>query len=58
MAQAVVSFIREHTELLTTHGRHVQTAILDALRYNVLLDSSDFAGRSRQLAGDDKEGAE
>jgi hypothetical protein len=54
MAQAVVSFIRKQTELSTTQVRQVKATIFDALRYNVALDSSDFAGRPRQLPGDDR----
>lgn len=44
LVQAVVGFIREYSDLLSRQAREVQSAILDALRYNVPLDPSDFVG--------------
>ena len=43
--------------MLKAQAREVQSAILDALRYNVPLDPSDFVGRRGQDGRDDSEGA-
>ncbi len=53
LAQVVVGLIREQSELLNTQAREVQSAILDALRYNVSLDPSDLVGRHGHDAHDD-----
>ena len=55
LAQVGVGLIREQSEQLQSQASHVQTAILDALRYNVPLDPSDFVGRRRHDAHDDKD---
>ena len=55
LAQVMVGLIQEQSELLNVQAREVQTAILDALRYNVALDPSDFVGRHRHDAHDDKD---
>lgn len=52
-AQVVVGFIREQSEELQSQASQVQTAILDALRYNVPLDPSDFVGRHGPDAHED-----
>ncbi|MHB1594786.1 MAG: N-6 DNA methylase [Streptosporangiaceae bacterium] len=56
-AQADLTSVRELAEALTTQAHQVQAAILDALRYNVPLRSTDAAGQSGD-AGDDDKGAE
>lgn len=55
LAQVVVGLIREQSELLNAQACEVQGAILDALRYNVPLDPSDFVGRHGHDAHDDKD---
>lgn len=54
LAQVVVSLIREQSEQLNAQAREVQRAILDALRYNIPLDLSDFVGRHGHDAHDDE----
>ncbi|WP_183407038.1 N-6 DNA methylase [Nocardioides marmorisolisilvae] len=53
LARVAVGLIQEHAAALNAHATEVNDAILNALRYNVPLDTSDFVGafsvRSRQL---------
>jgi hypothetical protein len=53
LAQTVVSFVRDQSELLTSQTIHLHRSILDALRYNVPLHQSDFVGRSGHHHSDD-----